>query len=412
MLKTPILLGIKYFRSRDTGYLSFYALISIIGLSLGVATLIIVLSVMNGFEKELQTRILGVVPQLVVKKDTPFEMNQEWINNLKNKKEVIYHSPYIQSEILVQNTYGTKPLLLAGIYPEVEEKISIIPDFIIEGTLRDLSSQDGIIVGASLANALNIEVGDTLRVFNGELRSNLFGSVPRSIQLKVSAIFELKSEIDGSLALVHHDLAAKLLRLAPNMTQSIRVKPINLFNVTEIGYEILDEYALLDEGYYFSTWFQTHGTLFQAIQLEKRIIGLLIFLIVTVACFNILSNLVMTVKSKESDIAILKTLQMPRRGISLIFITQGLLIGIIGIMFGTILGLMLTPNLDKILAFVEGFTNRNLLDAYFINYFPYYFDVQQILMIIISSLILTILFAWIPAQKATKVLPAQILRHE
>lgn len=123
MLKTPISLGFKYFRSRDTGYLSFYALISIIGLSLGVATLIIVLSVMNGFEKELQNRILGVVPQLIIKKDAPFSVDQDWIDQLDTNQRIIAHSPYTQSEILIQNDNGTKPMLLAGIYPELEKTL-------------------------------------------------------------------------------------------------------------------------------------------------------------------------------------------------------------------------------------------------------------------------------------------------
>jgi len=412
MLKTPIALGFKYFRSRDTGYLSFYALISIIGLSLGVATLIIVLSVMNGFEKELQNRILGVVPQLIIKKDAPFPVDQDWIDQLDAMQNVNAHSPYTQSEILIQNDNGTKPMLLAGIYPELEKDISILPDFVIAGSIYDMLPQEGIIIGSSLSQSLNINLGDSLRIFTGELRNTLFGSVPRTLQVKVVGIFELKSELDTSLVLAHHDLVAKLLRFPSGYTQSIRIKPNDLFNVTNIGYSVIDYEDLNEKGYYFSTWYQTHGTLFQAIQLEKRIIGLLIFLIVTVACFNILSNLVMTVKAKEADIAILKTLHMQPSHISLIFITQGLLIGILGIVIGTILGLLITPNIDAILAFIEGITNRNVLDAYFINYFPYYFNLDQILLILGFSLAVTLLFAWIPAQRATKILPAQVLRHE
>ena len=412
MLKTPISLGFKYFRSRDTGYLSFYALISIIGLSLGVATLVIVLSVMNGFERELQNRILGVVPQLIIKKDAPFSANQDWIEKLDTKQSVIAHSPYTQSEILIQTENGTKPMLLAGIYPELEKNISILPEFVVSGSIYDMLPQDGIVIGSSLSQFLNIELGDSLRIFTGELRNTLFGSVPRTLQVKVVGIFELRSELDISLVLAHHDLVTKLLRFPTGYTQSIRVKPDDLFNVSEIGYSIIENIDLNEQGYYFSTWYQTHGTLFQAIQLEKRIIGLLIFLIVAVACFNILSNLVMTVKAKEADIAILKTLHMKPSHISLIFITQGLLIGILGIVFGTILGLLITPNIDAILVFIEGLTNRNVLDAYFINYFPYYFDQDQILLIISFSLAVTLLFAWIPAQRATKILPAQVLRHE
>ena len=177
-------------------------------------------------------------------------------------------------------------MLLAGIYPEIEKNLTILPDFIIAGSIRDMLPQDGIIIGSSLAQSLNIDLGDSLRIFTGELRNTLFGSVPRTLQVKVIGIFELKSELDTSLVLAHHDLVARLLRFPVGHTQSIRIKPNDLFNVTNIGYSIIDNEVLNEQGYYFSTWYQTHGTLFQAIQLEKRIIGLLIFLIVTVACFN------------------------------------------------------------------------------------------------------------------------------
>ena len=239
------------------------------------------------------------------------------------------------------------------------------------------------------------------------------GSFPRSLALKVVGIFELKAELDQSLALIHHDLASNLMGLKKNQTQGIRLKVSDLFKVQEIGYELLLSEPLVDnDDYYFSSWQTTHGTLFQAIQLEKRLISLLLFLIIAVAAFNILSTLVMTVKSKEREIAILKTLGCSQPQLIGIFLTLGMIIGLLGITIGVVLGLLITPSLNDLIHLIEQFSNRSLLDSYFINYFPYEFRFSQLIQIAVSCITLSLIFSLIPALRAAKLDPVTILRHE
>ena len=169
----------------------------------------------------------------------------------------------------------------------------------------------------------------------------------------------------------------------------------------------------LDQGnYYFTSWQQTHGTLFQAIKLEKRLISLMLFLIITVAAFNILSTIVMTVKTKEKEIAILKTMGSSKTQLTCIFLSLGLIIGLLGILIGLMIGIAITPNIDQLINIIENFTNRNLMDSYFINYFPYEFRLTQLINISVSVLIMSLVFSYFPAARAAKLKPVTILRHE
>ena len=214
------------------------------------------------------------------------------------------------------------------------------------------------------------------------------------------------------MVLIHHDLAANLLNLSSQSTQGIRVKTSDLFEANSIGYQLLEEHLPQDEGYYFTSWQRTHGTLFQAIQLEKKLISLMLFLIITVAAFNILSTLVMTVKTKEREIAILKTMGCSNSQLTGIFITLGMIIGILGIIIGLVLGLIITPNIDSMIHVAESLMSRTLMDSYFINYFPYEFRSSQLIQISLSCIVLSLLFSYFPASKAAKLNPVTILRHE
>ena len=280
------------------------------------------------------------------------------------------------------------------------------------GSLDHLNAKQGIVIGGWLSRYLGVSVGDSVSITTTNLRSSVLGSFPRSLSLKVVGIFELKAELDQSLALIHHDLAANLLNLSSNETQGIRVKTSDLFEANSIGYSLLETNLPQDEGFYFTSWQRTHGTLFQAIQLEKKLISLMLFLIITVAAFNILSTLVMTVKSKEREIAILKTMGCSNGQLIGIFITLGMIIGLLGIIIGLVLGLLITPNIDSMIHFAESFTNRAFMDSYFINYFPYEFRLSQLIQISVTCIILSLLFSFFPAAKAAKLNPVTILRHE
>ena len=412
MTSLPIYLGYKYFRSKKGAFASFTSIMAIAGLAIGVAALVIVLSVMNGFERELQTRILGVVPHLIIRNDDNLKNYDQLMIEVNKSNEVLASSPYIETQGLMSANNRGRGIFITGINPELESSLSILPNFITSGSLEALAPKQGIIIGAWLARYLGVATGDTVHITTTNMRSSVLGSFPRSLTLKVEGIFELKAELDQSLVLIHHELAANLLNLSSGETQGIRVKTNDLFKANEIGFNLLESNLFADEGYYFTSWQKTHGTLFQAIQLEKRLISLLLFLIITVAAFNILSTLVMTVKSKEREIAILKTMGCSKFQLVGVFLTLGMIIGLLGILIGLVMGLIITPNINVLISFIESITNRNLLDQYFINYFPYEFRSAQLIQISGSCVVLSLLFSYFPAAKAAKLNPVTILRHE
>ena len=385
---------------------------AIAGLSLGVAALVIVLSVMNGFEKELQTRILGVVPQLIIRSHESLDNYDELISKLVNSNDVISASPYIETQGLMSAKNRSRGVFVTGIQPDLEDSMSILPQYITSGSLDNLSSKKGVIIGAWLARYLGTEVGDTVNITTTNLRSSILGTFPRTISLEIVGIFELKAELDQSLVLIHHDLAANILNLPINATQGIRIKTADLFAANSLGFNLLTQPFLNEDHYYFTSWQQTHGTLFQAIKLEKRLISLMLFLIITVAAFNILSTIVMTVKTKEKEIAILKTMGCSQIQLTFIFINLGLIIGFLGTFIGLLIGIAVTPNIDQLINIVENFSNRNLMDSYFINYFPYEFRLTQIIYICLSVLLMSLAFSYFPAARASKLKPVTILRHE
>ena len=385
---------------------------AIAGLSLGVAALVIVLSVMNGFEKELQTRILGVVPQLIIRSHESLDNYDELISKLVNSDDVISASPYIETQGLMSAKNRSRGVFVTGIQPDLEDSMSILPQYITSGSLDNISSKKGVIIGAWLARYLGTEVGDTVNITTTNLRSSILGTFPRTISLEIVGIFELKAELDQSLVLIHHDLAANILNLPINATQGIRVKTADLFAANSLGFILLTQPFLNEDHYYFTSWQQTHGTLFQAIKLEKRLISLMLFLIITVAAFNILSTIVMTVKTKEKEIAILKTMGCSQIQLTFIFINLGLIIGFLGTFIGLLIGIAVTPNIDQLINIVENFSNRNLMDSYFINYFPYEFRLTQIIYICLSVLLMSLAFSYFPAARASKLKPVTILRHE
>ena len=385
---------------------------AIAGLSLGVAALVIVLSVMNGFEKELQTRILGVVPQLIIRSHESLDNYDELISKLVNSDDVISASPYIETQGLMSSKNRSRGVFVTGIQPDLEDSMSILPQYITSGSLDNISSKKGVIIGAWLARYLGTEVGDTVNITTTNLRSSILGTFPRTISLEIVGIFELKAELDQSLVLIHHDLAANILNLPINSTQGIRVKTADLFAANSLGFNLLTQPFLNEDHYYFTSWQQTHGTLFQAIKLEKRLISLMLFLIITVAAFNILSTIVMTVKTKEKEIAILKTMGCSQIQLTFIFINLGLIIGFLGTFIGLLIGIAVTPNIDQLINIVENFSNRNLMDSYFINYFPYEFRLTQIVYICLSVLLMSLAFSYFPAARASKLKPVTILRHE
>ena len=407
MFKLPIKLAFKYFRSNKGGIFSFTSFLAVTGLSIGVASLIIVMSVMNGFEKELQNRILGVVPHAVIYSDEPIGNYESLIKDIKKNENVLEAVPYISFQALATHESISKGISINGIDIEAESKISILPNYMIYGSLDDLNKDNSIIIGSWLASYLGIFVGDIINITTSDIKSSIIGSYPKSVMLEVVGIFELRAEIDQSLALISHNLAQKFKSLQ-NETLSIRIKTSDLFVADKTAYESIPE----NTGLVSSSWKETHGTLFEAIQFEKLLIGLMLFLIIGVASILVLSTIVMTVKSKEREVGILKTIGANNNQLVMIFFFQGLMVSMIGLIFGLLIGLLITFNLNNLISLLESLLQRNLLEAYFINYFPYHVDYHQVLLICSLSFIFSVISSLVPALRVIKLNPIEILRHE
>ena len=407
MFKLPLKLAFKYFKSNKGGIFSFTSFLAVTGLSIGVASLIIVMSVMNGFEKELQNRILGVVPHAVIFSEEPIKDYEVLIDKIKQNDEVIEAVPFISFQALATYQTVSKGISINGIDVEAEKRVSILPDYMIYGSLDDLNKDNSIIIGSWLASYLGIFVGDKINITTSDIKSSIIGSYPKSVSLEVVGIFELRAEIDQSLALISHDLAQKFKSLNQE-TLSIRIKTSDLFIADKIAYDSIPD----NTGLVSSSWKETHGTLFEAIQFEKLLIGLMLFLIVGVASILVLSTIVMTVKSKEREVGILKTIGANNNQLVMIFFFQGLMVSMIGLVFGLLIGLLITFNLNNFITFIESVLQRNLLEAYFINYFPYHVDYAQILLICSLSFIFSVISSLLPALRVIKLNPIEILRHE
>ena len=410
MSSISLKLGYKYLRSNKGGSFSFTTLLAIIGLAIGISSLIVVTSVMNGFEKELEDRILGVIPHSVITSDKPISNYENIITNIKKNREVIDASPYINIQAIVSSSYDTRGISVIGIDPNIEKNMSIVSEYMLIGNLDNIEKDNSIIIGSLLAANIGAYVGDQINITTSDIKTSIIGSYPRSVNLEIVGIYELKTEIDQFLTFISHQTAQKLKNINNDETISIRLKTTNLFDADLISQNVLND--LNNISYSYSSWKSTHGTLFEAIQFEKLLISLMLFLIVGVASILVLSTVVMTVKSKEREIGILLTLGASNKQIILIFFTQGLLVSLIGIFVGIILGFILILNLDNFIYFIEYLLGRNLLDAYFINYFPYYIDSIQIFIICLISFLISLTASLVPSFRAVKLNPIQILRHE
>tara|TARA_B100000579_G_scaffold43099_1_gene30069 strand:+ start:5351 stop:6583 length:1233 start_codon:yes stop_codon:yes gene_type:complete len=403
-------LGYKYLKSNKGGIFSFTTILAIVGLTIGISSLIVVTSVMNGFEKELENRILGVIPHSVLVSNKPINNYEKIIDNIKNNSEIIDAAPYISIQGLISSSYDSEGIAIIGIEPDYETNMSIVPDYMLVGSISNLNDKNSIVIGSLLAANLGVYVGDEVDITTSDIKTSIIGSFPVAVNLKIVGIYELKTEIDQYMTFISHETAQKLKNINSDQTISVRLKTKDLFEADRISRDVLDVVKI--EGLSYISWKSTHGTLFEAIKFEKLLIGLMLFLIVAVASILVLSTVVMTVKSKEREIGILQTIGASKKQIILIFFTQGLFVSFIGIFIGLVLGFIFILNLNNLITFTESILGKNLLEAYFINYFPYHIDFLQILIICITSLFISLLASLVPSLRAVRLNPVEILRHE
>ncbi|WP_372987361.1 lipoprotein-releasing ABC transporter permease subunit [Marinobacter sp.] len=405
-------IGLRYTAAkRRNHFISFISLTSMIGLMLGVAVLIIVLSVMNGFDRELKQRILGMVPHAVIQGSGPLPDWEAVDARVEEHPRVLAAAPFIQGQGMVTGGGDVRGVMLNGILPEQERSVSIIENHMIEGDLEDLvSGEFGIIIGRTMAASLRLKVGDRLTVVLPEASVTPAGVLPRLKRFTVKGIFSVGAELDGNYTLVHMDDAAKLMRTG-GKAQGVRLLVDDLFAAPKVA----EEAARLLEGRYFiSDWTRTHGNLFQAIRMEKTMIGLLLMFIVAVAAFNIVSTLVMVVTDKTADIAILRTMGATPGRIMRIFIVQGAVIGVFGTLVGTTLGVLGALNISAFISWLEKVLGHQFLsaDVYFISYLPSQLQMQDVMIISGAGLLMSLLATIYPAWRASRIDPAEALRYE
>ena len=407
------MIGLRYVRARRRNhFISFISMTSMLGVGLGVMALITVLSVMNGFEKELKERILGMASHATVIEDG--NVLNEWqpiAEEVMRHPDIVGVAPYLHAEgMLVQNKQvnGT---IIRGILPSEEPKVAVVTEKMTHGNLNDLKAGEfNIILGKELARKLGLIIGDKVTLVAPQANVTPAGILPRLKRFTLVGIFEVgMHEFDSGLALIHMDDALKLFRKTG--PTGLRLKTNNILKAPVISREIVSQ---LPGRYWVVDWTQRHANFFRALKIEKTVMFVILLLIVAVAAFNIISTLVMMVSDKQSDIAVLRTLGASPGSILKIFMIQGTIIGLVGITLGVIGGVWLASNVETIVPAIESMLGRKFLspDVYYISDLPSDMHWNDVITIGIVAFILCLLATIYPALRAANTRPAEALRYE
>lgn len=415
-LPYELFVGMRYTRAkRQNHFISFISMTSMIGIGLGVAALIVVLSVMNGFQEELRARILGVASHVQI----TGENNQlgHW-ENLSAKVDKAPHvqavAPFIMAQGMLSNGQAVQGAIVRGVLPSTEVNVSDLSAKMKAGSLDNLQSGEfGIVLGMELAQSLGVILGDKVVLLAPQGQFTPTGVVPRIKQFTVVGLFQVGMyEYDAGLALIHIDDAAKLYRMNDKVS-GIRLKLDDLFLAPTVTRDLANLLSY-SGAYYLTDWTQEHANFFRAVQMEKRVMFIILALIVAVAAFNIVSTLVMAVTDKRADIAIMRTFGASPRSIMLIFMVQGALIGVIGTVLGALVGVLVAYNIGTIVPFLENLFHVQFLakDVYYISELPSHLLWGDVITITILSFVLSLLATLYPSWKASKTNPAEALRYE
>jgi lipoprotein-releasing system permease protein len=409
-----LLVGLRYTRAkRRNHFISFISIASMLGIAVGVWALIVVLSVMNGFQKEVRARILGVVAHVQI--TGPENRLADWRTVAREASQnpaVVAAAPFVNAQGMLMYGGAVKGVVVRGIVPELEQKVAEIGLRMVAGRLDALvPGEFGIVLGTELARALGARVGDKVTLIAPQGLVTPAGILPRLKQFTVEGVFEVGMfEYDSTLALVHMADAQRLYSMG-DTASGVRLKLGDLFQSREVTRDL---FTRLKGDLYISDWTRSHANYFRAVQIEKTMMFIILFLIVLVAAFNSVSTLVMAVTDKQADIAILRTLGASPGGIMKIFIVQGAVIGLLGTFLGVATGIPTALNIDVIVPFLERLFSIRFLssEVYYITELPSDLQGGDVIAILLVSLFLSLVATLYPSWRAARVNPAEALRYE
>ncbi len=408
----PLMVGLRYTRAkRRNHFISFVSGFSLLGMVFGVLALIVVLSVLNGLDREIKERILRVIPHGFIESDEPIADWQPLAEIAKAHPRVLGAAPYVEDFTMIGTDRNNLGVQLQGILPEAEKSVSVINQHMLVGELDYLQAGEfNIVMGALLARRLGLALGDKVSVATSRVITSPAGITPVTKRFTLVGVFEVGAEVDQSIALIHIEDAQRLFRYRDNI-QGLRIKVDDIYQAGTVVQQVA---ANMPSNVSVKDWSQTQGSLFKAVKMEKLVVTLLLMIIIAIAAFNIVTSLVLMVADKRSDIAVLRTMGMTARQIMAVFVIQGSATGIAGMLLGLVLGSIGAIYIGEIIAFFESVAGQYVFDpnVYYISQLPSLWLWSDALTVASVAIVLSVMATLYPAYRAAKIAPAEALRYE
>jgi lipoprotein-releasing system permease protein len=413
-MNTPFFISWRYQRSKHKNRLvSLISFFSSMGIALGVAVLIIGLSAMNGFERELNQRILAVVPHAEIssasgQSNAPIDHWQHLAAKLKQNLQIIGVSPFVSFTALVENGAKLKVVQIKGVETALQDQVSSLGRFVLNQGWQNFAQNGGLVLGSGIARELDVQEGDWVSLLISQQTGSENLTQPLRERIQVTGILRLDGQLDHSYALMPLAQAQQLMDYQAEQVSGVELKTEDPFNIQTLDYSMLQDYPQM---LYLQNWISKFGYMYRDIQLIRTVMYIAMVLVIGVACFNIVSTLIMAVKDKAGDIAIMRTLGANNGFIKRIFIWYGLQAGMKGCLIGIVLGVILALNLTALIQGLESVIGRKLLSdgIYFVDFLPTELHWQDVLLVLLSALILSLFASLYPANRAAKLQPAQVL---